>query len=146
MTGLTHVRFVVDDFAPMLAFYRDALGFKVVVDVPQVYVELDTGAARIGLCSRGVMEGVVGAPMPAEAQGDTVFQFGVVDVDAAADLLKRRNVAWVTAPHDQPAWVMRVFHVRDPAGHLLEMTTPLAAAARATATTAAATAGTPARP
>ena len=46
MTGLTHARFVVDDFAPMLAFYRDALGFKVVLDVPQTYVELDTGAAR----------------------------------------------------------------------------------------------------
>jgi lactoylglutathione lyase len=146
VTGLTHVRFVVDDFAPMLAFYRDALGFKVVVDVPQVYVELDTGAARIGLCSRGLMEGVVGAPMPAKAQGDVVIQFGFVDVDAAPHLLKRRNVAWVTAPHDQPAWVMRVFHVRDPAGHLLEMTTPLAAATRATATAAAATAGTPARP
>ncbi|HEY5366766.1 MAG TPA: VOC family protein [Casimicrobiaceae bacterium] len=125
MTGLTHLRFVVDDFALMLAFYRDALGFKVVADVPQTYVELDTGAARIGLCARVLMESAVGSPMRAAGGGDFVLQFGVADIDAAAALLRERNVALVTAPHDQPTWGLRIFHVRDPLGHLLEMTTPL---------------------
>jgi lactoylglutathione lyase len=126
MTGLTHVRFVVDDFAPMLAFYRDALGFKVVVDVPGVYVEIDTGAARIGLCARTLLEGVVGAPLDARAGGDLVLQFGVADVDAAAGLLRERGVPLVTLPHDQPAWRLRICHVSDPAGHVLEMSAPLA--------------------
>jgi len=126
MTGLTHARFVVDDFAPMLAFYRDALGFKVVLDVPQTYVELDTGAARVGLCSRALMESVTGAPMRAAAGGDVVFQFSVADVDAAADLLRARNVVLLTAPHDQASWGMRIFHVRDPLGHVLELTMPIA--------------------
>lgn len=130
MTGLTHVRMLVDDFAPMLAFYRDALGFKVVVDVPGTYVELDTGAARIGLCARTLMESVVGVPMRSDAHADAVLQFGVADLAAAADHLRRRGVTLVTEPHDQPAWGMRIFHVRDPGGRLLEMTRPLAAASR----------------
>jgi catechol 2,3-dioxygenase-like lactoylglutathione lyase family enzyme len=126
VTGLTHVRILVDDFAPMLAFYRDALGFKVVVDVPGPYVELDTGAARIGLCARTLMEAVIGAPMRGDARADAVLQFGVADLDAAADLLRERGVALATEPHDQVAWGLRLFHVRDPAGRLLEMTVPLA--------------------
>lgn len=130
MTGLTHVRLLVDDFGPALAFYRDALGFKAVVDVPGVYVELDTGAARIGLCARSLMESVVGAPLQSAGRADAVLQFGVADVDAAADLLRARGVAPVTAPHDQPAWALRVCHVRDPAGRLLEMSSPLASPTR----------------
>ncbi len=125
MTGLTHVRLLVDDFAPMLAFYRDVLGFKVVVDVPQTYIELETGAARIGLCARSLMEGVLGTPMTTAGGGDLLLQVGVADVDAAADLLRSRHATLLTAPHDQPAWGMRVCHVRDPAGHVLEMTEPI---------------------
>ena len=125
MIGLTHARFIVDDFAPMLGFYRDTLGFKVVVDVPRTYVEIDTGAARVGLCARALMEGVVGAPMRSAACANVVLQFGVADVDAAANLLRGRGVVLVTEPHDQVAWGLRIFHVRDPAGNLLEMTTPI---------------------
>jgi catechol 2,3-dioxygenase-like lactoylglutathione lyase family enzyme len=130
MTGLTHVRMLVDDFAPMLAFYRDALGFRAVVDVPGTYVELDTGAARIGIFARTQMESVVGAPLAATGGGDIVLQIAVADVDAAADLLRARGVVLATTPHDQAAWMMRVFHVRDPAGRLLEMTQPLPATPR----------------
>ena len=125
MTGLTHVRLLVDDFAPMLAFYRDVLGFKVVVDVPQTYVELETGAARVGLCARSLMEGVLGTPMTTVAGGDLLLQIGVADVDAAADLLRGRRATLLTEPHDQPAWAMRICHVRDPAGHVLVMSAPL---------------------
>jgi catechol 2,3-dioxygenase-like lactoylglutathione lyase family enzyme len=130
VTGLTHLRLLVDDFGPMLAFYRDALGFKAVVDVPGVYIELDTGAARIGLCARTLMESVVGAPLEVSARADAVLQIGVADVDAAADLLRARGVTLVTVPHDQSSWAMRVCHVHDPAGRLLEMSAPLAAATR----------------
>jgi catechol 2,3-dioxygenase-like lactoylglutathione lyase family enzyme len=121
---------LVDDFVPMLAFYRDVLGFKVVVDIRDTYVELDTGAARIGLCARTLMESVVGAPMRGDAGADAVLQFGVADLAAAAGLLRERGITLATEPHDQAAWGLRIFHVRDPAGRLLEMTVPLAATTR----------------
>jgi catechol 2,3-dioxygenase-like lactoylglutathione lyase family enzyme len=114
-----------------MAFYRDALGFAVVVDVPGVYVELDTGAARIGLVARAVMANAV---VPLErtagshhgAAGDVVLQVRVANVDAAAEWLAERGVELASTPHDQPNWMLRVAHVRDPAGHLVELTTPLA--------------------
>ena len=40
--ALSHVRYLVSEFEPLLRFYRDVLGLKVAVDVPGVYVELDT--------------------------------------------------------------------------------------------------------
>ncbi len=127
MTGLTHVRLIAGDLAPMLAFYRDALGFKVVVDVPGTYVELDTGAARIGIAATPVMAGALGAAMRGGgAGGDAVLlQLSVADVDAAADLLRARGVAPVTEPRDQAAWMLRVCHVRDPAGTLIELAAPI---------------------
>ncbi len=131
MTGLTHVRFVVDDFAPMTAFYRDTLGFKVAVDVPGVYVELDTGAARIGLVARAVMTAALGASHGAVAAGagpgDAILQIQVASVDAAAEWCEERGVALLSRPHDQPSWYLRVVHLVDPAGHLIELTSPLAA-------------------
>ena len=66
------------------------------------------------------------APLDARAGGDLVLQFGVADVDAAARLLRERGVPLVTLPHDQPAWRLRICHVSDPAGHVLEMSAPLA--------------------
>jgi uncharacterized glyoxalase superfamily protein PhnB len=73
---------------------------------------------------------VVGAPLEVSARADAVLQIGVADVDAAADLLRARGVTLVTVPHDQSSWAMRVCHVHDPAGRLLEMSAPLAAATR----------------
>jgi lactoylglutathione lyase len=125
MNGLTHLRWIVADLAPMIVFYRDTLGFKLVVDVPQTYAEVDTGAARIGICARSVMEAVVGPPVAQAPGDDALLQIRVDDVDAAAGFLRAKGVPLVTAPHDQRAWAMRVAHVRDPVGHLIELYAPL---------------------
>jgi len=125
MNGLTHLRWIVADMAPMIAFYRDTLGFKLVVDVPQTYAEVDTGAARIGICARSVMAEEIGAPVAATAGDDALLQIRVDDVDAAADFLRAKGIRLVTDPHDQHAWLMRIAHVRDPIGHLIELYSPL---------------------
>lgn len=126
MTGLTHVRWLTDDLAAMVAFYRDALGFRIVVDVPGTYVELDTGAARIGLYLAQLMTAVVGERLATQAGNDVVLGLQVDDVDAAARRLTQIGVMLTKPPHDQPAWRLRVAHLRDPAGHLLELWAPLA--------------------
>jgi lactoylglutathione lyase len=126
MNGLTHVRWMVNDMGPMIAFYRDTLGFKVVIDVPGTYVEIDTGGARVGICPAALMAGVIGAPVATGPGDDVLVQIRVDDVDAAAAFLREKGVTLVTEPHDQHAWLMRVTHVRDPAGHLIELFTPLA--------------------
>jgi hypothetical protein len=42
-------------------------------------------------------------------------------------VLSGRGVQFVTEPHDQEAWVLRVAHLRDPEGNLIEINAPLKA-------------------
>lgn len=126
MNGLTHVRWMVHDMGPMVAFYRDTLGFKVVADVPGTYVEIDTGGARVGICPATLMASVIGAPVATGPGDDVLLQIRVEDVDSAAKFLRAKGVTMVTEPHDQPTWLIRIAHVRDPCGHLIELFTPLA--------------------
>lgn len=124
MPGLTHIRLLVDDLARMTAFYRDRMGYKTVVDVPNTYVEFDTGAARLALYPTALMSGVMGTTVGARGD-DVVLGLQVGDVDAEARRLSMLGVTLVRPPQDQPAWLLRVAHLRDPEGHLIELWAPL---------------------
>ena len=128
MPGVTHVRWLVRGFDPMLAFYRDALGFRVALDVPGTYVELDSGVARIGLYPAELMTAVVGERLATHAADDLVLGVQVDDVDKAVARLEQHGVPLTKPAHDQLAWRMRIAHVRDPDGHLIELWAPLGAA------------------
>jgi catechol 2,3-dioxygenase-like lactoylglutathione lyase family enzyme len=123
--ALSHVRCLVADFEPLLRFYRDVLGLKVAVDVPGVYAELETGGARLAFYRADLMAGVVGGAVATRPGDDFVICLRVDNVDAAANRVKLAGIALVTPPHDQTAWVQRVAHLRDPAGHLVELWSPL---------------------
>ncbi len=123
---LTHLRWLVDEMKPCVAFYRDVLRLKQVVDVPGVCAEFETGGARLALYRRDLMAGVTGGD--ATSVGDAaVACFRVPSVDAAADRARAAGATLVTAPRDQAAWLQRVVHLRDPAEHLVELWSPLAA-------------------
>ena len=123
--ALSHLRYLVTDFEPLLRFYRDVLGLKVAVDVPGVYVELDMAGGRLAFYRADLMAGVVGAAVATRAGDDVVICLRVDNVDAAATRVKLAGMALVTAPHDQTAWLQRVAHLHDPAGHLVELWSPL---------------------
>ena len=118
--GVSHVRLIVADLVAATAFYRDVLGADPVLTVPGTYVEFDTPGARLALVSDATMGAVVGRPAP-RAGDSVVVCLRVDDVDAAAARLDARAVAFVRKPHDQPAWLQRVAHLRDPAGTLVEL-------------------------
>jgi len=123
--ALSHVRYLVADFAPVLHFYRDVLGLKIAVDVPDVYVEFETAGGRLAFYQARLMAGVLGTTVAATPGDDVVLCLRVDNVDAAANRVKLSGIALVTAPHDQAAWSQRVAHLRDPAGHLVELWSPL---------------------
>ena len=123
--ALSHVRYLVSEFEPLLRFYRDVLGLKVVVDVPGVYVELDSAGGRLAFYRADLMAGVVGGTVATRAGDDIVICMRVDNVDAAANRVKLAGMTLVTAPHDQAAWLQRVAHLRDPAGHFVELWSPL---------------------
>lgn len=121
----THLRWLVDDLERMRLFYRDALGFREDVITPN-YIEYDTDGLRLGLFKREAMEAVTGYRMTT-ASTDSVLGVFSPDVDAEFRRLVTAGIEFVNPPHDQKVWRLRIAHLRDPAGHLVELYTPLSA-------------------
>lgn len=124
MGTMSHLRFLVTDVAADVAFYRDTIGLKQVVDVPGVYAEFDTGASRLAFYRADLMGEVLGSKAGTRGD-DLVLCLRVGDVDAETARLASRGVALLREPHDQPAWYQRVAHFRDAAGRVLELWSPL---------------------
>ena len=122
---LNQVRLLVDDFEACRDFYRDVMGLELTLETESnVYAQFIGEGVALGLYRRELMAGVVGR---AEADGARTGQdthllvFEVEDVDAAVEGLKAKGIAMETEPHDQEAWFMRVAHLRDPDGNLVEI-------------------------
>ncbi len=128
---LTDVRLLVDRFDECVAFYSEVMGLDIRLRVPEnVYAELDGGGTTLGIYRRELMDGVVGREhQPGAARTDfSALVFRVDDVDAAHTRLRDAGATFVTEPHDQEAWGLRVAHLRDPDGNLIELYHPLEAA------------------
>lgn len=122
---LSHVRYLVTDFAPVLHFYRDVLGLRLAVDVPGVYAEFETPGGRLAFYRADLMAAAIGTQVATRNGDDSVLCLRVENVDAAAARVKLAGNTLLTTPHDQPAWYQRVAHLRDPAGHFVELWSPL---------------------
>lgn len=122
--NLTHVRLLTDDLDRLLAFYRDVLGLEVTLDA-SVYYELRAGNAIVGLFRRDLMGQMIGAELPAGRSDGAVMTFAVDDVDEAARSLRERGAEIVSEPKDYEAAFLRVAHLRDPDGNLIEINAPL---------------------
>ena len=124
-TALSHIRYLVTEFEPVLHFYRDVLGLKLAVDVPGVYAEFETAGGHLAFYQAALMGDVLGAPAGTRTGDDVILCLRVDNVDAAANRVRLAGIPLVTAPHDQVAWLQRVAHLKDPAGHLVELWSPL---------------------
>ena len=129
---LNSLRLLVDDFEGCLAFYRDILGLEVTLETEEnIYAQLIGEGVSLGLYQRHLMANILGRSEKSNerAQKDTsLLVFQVEDVDAAIDDLKEKGAVISKDPHDQSAWFMRVAHLRDPDGNLIELFHPLQAA------------------
>lgn len=124
---LTHIRLLVDDIETCRQFYKEKLGFREQLAVVEgIYYEFEAGACILALYKRDLMESVAGVAMLGEQPVDRVaLTFEVEDVGTTYTTLRERGVTFVTPPHDQEAWVLRVAHLRDPEGNLIEINAPL---------------------
>jgi lactoylglutathione lyase len=128
---LTRIRLLMGDYARAFRFYRDVVGLTPVSgDEDGVYVEFAVGEAILALFDRRRMMEAMGthASILAEPErvGDaTVVCLEVDDLDAQYERLQQAGVRFVTEPHDQPTWHVRVAHFRDPEGNLIELNRPL---------------------
>ena len=118
---LASVRMLTPDVPRLTAFYKEALGLEVKLEISEgFYCELEGGGVVLGIHRKDLMDGISGAP--AEISGDrAVLCFSVEDVDEAYEAAVAAGAESVTEPHDQEAWFLRVAHVRDPDGNLIEL-------------------------
>lgn len=124
---LTHIRLLVNEIDVCRDFYKNKLGLEEQLAIVEgIYYEFVAGDCILALYKRDLMESVAGVVMAGEAVADKVaLTFNVADVDATFKELSAKGVKFTTEPHDQEAWVLRVAHLRDPEGNLIEINAPL---------------------
>jgi lactoylglutathione lyase len=116
---LTHVRLLVDDVGACVRFYRDVIGFELAAVLGD-YVEFRAGEAILALFPRTAMAEAVGFD-PLAAGDRVALVLGVDDVDRALAEVRERGAVVFAEAQDRPEWGLRVAHVRDPDGNLLEL-------------------------
>ena len=67
------------------------------------------------------MNEVLGGKLEAGAGDPFLINIEVDSVDEAVAALRSKGLEILAGPQDQPEWFMRVAHVRDPAGNLIEL-------------------------
>jgi lactoylglutathione lyase len=119
---LTQVRLIVSDFQACFRFYRDVLGLKPQFDDdrgPYAKFSPDEGAAAIALHDRADL--VRSVPALADAAGDrALVVLKVADVDGYVAEIASRGAVLIGEP--AVMWErLRVAHLRDPEGNLIEL-------------------------
>ena len=115
LTQISNVMLGTTDLAQSLAFYRDMLGLTVQAEMPG-FVFLNGGGVTLSLSEAH-------AKLATPVAGGTEIVFGVTDVTAAHEALKRQGVEFLNAPRNVTGdqWAA---NFRDPDGHLLSIFGP----------------------
>ena len=117
---LSDVRLLVDDFNRARDFYRDVMQLEMRVEVPDTYAEFVSGGLTLGVYRRDLMAERVGERWVGPA-GGAVACFEVDDADDVFVALVDRGATPVREPQDEPTWSLRVAHIADPDGHIIEL-------------------------
>ena len=122
---MTHTRLLVSNYIDCFIFYKDIMGFAVMWgDEIGIYADFDVNGHILALFEKEPMAEAIGAELPklkSEQQDDVCLIFAVEDVDNTYDTLKQKGVIPINKPHDRKEWGIRCFHLRDPAGNLIEI-------------------------
>jgi catechol 2,3-dioxygenase-like lactoylglutathione lyase family enzyme len=123
--GTVSVRYFVDDVDTALGFYRDLLGFEVVMHPAPPFAMLARGDLRLLLSAPGGGPGG-GAAMPdgrlPEPGGWNRFQIEVSDLDAEVDRLRGAGASFRNEIVEGVGG--RQILVDDPAGNCVELFEP----------------------
>ncbi|MFC1420534.1 VOC family protein [Streptacidiphilus cavernicola] len=120
---LTQVRLLVTDFSACYRFYRDILGLKPQFDAedgPYAKFTPDGGGAGIALQDRAQMTRLLGE-LAAEPTGyRSLVVLRVDDLDRCCEEIAARGAVLAHGPAPMTDR-MRVAHLTDPAGNLVEL-------------------------
>ena len=115
LSRITAVMLGVRDLAQSIAFYKDKLGLKMIMQEPSLAL-LDCGGVMLGL-SRGHVN------LAAHVAGATEVVFAVESVRGAHQALKETGIVFMSEPRQATPkeWVA---HFKDPDGHILSIFGP----------------------
>ena len=120
---LSQIRLLVDDPAKSCRFYRDVPGLTPSFgEEGDAYVSFRAGDGTVALFTRSGQADAVRLRPPGD--GAVV----VLEVDDLEEESRRLTAAGERSEGpvaDQPDWGIRVLHVRDPDGNLVELVEPL---------------------
>ncbi|MFC4503313.1 MULTISPECIES: VOC family protein [Streptomyces] len=120
---LAQVRLLVTDFAACYRFYADILGLKPqsgAVDGPYEKFSPAAGSAGIAIQDREMMAGILGE-LGDEANGHrSLVALRVDDLDAYCAQITARGATLIHGPAPLTDR-MRVAHLKDPEGNLVEL-------------------------
>lgn len=124
---VTHVRLLVEEYERCFRFYAEDLGYEATFgDATSGYADFDTGDVTLALHAVEEMAAALGDDGGADRGRDAAaLILRVDDVDAAYADLADADCERVGAPQDRPEWGIRVAHVRDPDGTLVEVNEPI---------------------
>lgn len=125
------VRLLVKDFDKAFKFYTEKMGLKVTWgELGGAYASFDIGIGSDGLSifPSDYMAPVVGnaeLPLPENCREKTAIILNVDSVDKAYEELSAKGVEFVNKPTDMAEWGIRIVHLRDTEGNLIELCSEL---------------------
>ena len=129
-----HTRLLVTQFAECVCFYRDILGLTLRWgDENSGYASFEensSGDPLLALFQRQEMAAAIGTenlPLDAQSQDKVMLIFGVDDVDAEVERIRKLGWKIEQEPRSFPEWGYRGAYLRDPDGTLIELLTGLPA-------------------
>ena len=122
-------RIVTDDIGRLAAFYARLVRVSVVLN-GYYHVEVPTAATSAGFSRRRFTEcgeDQAARPCNPQHQAEIMLDFRAGDVDAEYERTSRLGLTWVMPPATQ-LWGCRTMIFRDPAGNLVNVSSPAGAA------------------
>lgn len=126
-TAFTFTKIVVRDLDRAIAFYRDALGLRLLnrLTAPEGEYAQEEAVLVGSVAERGPMLLLVRyLDKPAPAPGSAWIGFSVADLPASVTAVEQGGGSIVVPMHDVPEHRLAAAVVCDPEGHLIELTTP----------------------
>ena len=123
---LNCVRLLVDDFDKCYSFYKDSLKLHCSWgELGGSYASFDIGRpACLSLYKRELMsQSINTSNLPIQERGQDSFAIIIKtnNVDEVYKSLFSNHVIFINTPIDMAGWGMRVVHLRDPEGNLIEL-------------------------
>ena len=127
---LNNTRLLVSKFDDTFLFYRDVLQLKVTCGgLGENYAQFQTGNSGVlALFLKTLMSQTLATghlPARSMSQDNMVLVFTTDNVDEVYRTLTKRGVKFISVPKDQPDWGIRVVHLRDPEGNVIEFSSDL---------------------